>query len=297
MAFHGAAHGRRAPTPIASAFLIAAHFRLIYMAGLYLHRFSMDWVRSAMLVFCHVRTERQFSRNLGRFTTKENFHMQAANLSFAVRLASADQDFRDACTVRAIAYGHHDPEMGPRFGDVEQLDVAEGTVVLLCRDQATGQCMGTARIQVSGFGPLTLESSLMLPPWVSSRLRAQISRLAVVPGASNVVKLLLMKASYQYCLATQVRWMVIGARSAALIRNYRSLGFQDVFEPGSWHVLASGGGLPHQILALDVAGARDAWQETKNRLLAFMTETEHADVQVFAANDEHAPARLAALAA
>ena len=212
--------------------------------------------------------------------------MQEASLGFDVRLANSEQDFRDACATRAIAYGHHDPEIGSQFSGVEPLDRAEGTVVLVCRDRATGECMGTARIQVSGFGPLTLEASLTLPDWLTRRLRAQISRLAVLPGASNVVKLLLMKASYQYCLATQVRWMVIGARSAALIRNYRSLGFQDVFESGAWHALASGGGLPHQILALDITGAKDAWQATKNRLLGFMTETLHADVQVVAANDE-----------
>lgn len=223
--------------------------------------------------------------------------METSNLGFAVRLASSEQDFIDACAVRAIAYGHHDPELGPKFGDVEALDRAEGTVVLLCRDLETGACMGTARIQLSTFGPLTLESSLRLPQWLRNRLRAQISRLAVVPGASNVVKLLLMKASYQYCLAMQVRWMVIGARSAALIRNYRSLGFQDVFEPGSWVPLASVGGLPHQILALDVAGAKQAWQATKNRLLGFMTETQHADVQVVAANDDQAATQPAALAA
>lgn len=223
--------------------------------------------------------------------------MEISTLGFAVRLANSEQDFRDACAVRAIAYGHHDSALGPQFSDVEPLDRADGTVVLLCRDQATGACQGTARIQVSGFGPLTLEASLRLPEWLGNRPRAQISRLAVVPGAGNVVKLLLMKASYQYCLATQVRWMVIGARSAALIRNYRSLGFMDVFEKGAWVPLASAGGVPHQILALDVAGAKDAWQATKNRLLGFMTETVHADVQVVAANDDSAVSRPVALVA
>jgi hypothetical protein len=223
--------------------------------------------------------------------------MEASNRDFAVRLASCEQDLRDACAVRAFAYSHHDAELGPKFGEVEPLDRAEGTVVLVCRDQATGQCVGTARIQVSGYGPLTIESSLSLPEWLRSRLRAQISRLAVVQGASNLVKLLLMKASYQYCLAMQVRWMVIGARSAALIRNYRSLGFKDVFEDGQWVPLASGGGLPHQILALDVEGAKEAWQATKNRLLGFMTETAHPDVQVVAANDETSVSRPAALVA
>ncbi len=223
--------------------------------------------------------------------------MDSSALGYAVRLASCEQDFRDACAVRAIAYGHHDPTLGPQLGDVEPLDRSDGTGVLLCRDEASGACQGTARIQISGFGPLTLEASLRLPDWLSSRPRAQISRLAVVPGASMVVKLLLMKASYQYCLATQVRWMVIGARSAALIRSYRSLGFKDVFDAGAWVPLASAGGLPHQILALDVAGAQDAWQATKNRLLGFMTETIHADLQVVAVSGDDAGARVPELVA
>lgn len=210
--------------------------------------------------------------------------MEYSNPDFDMCIAVLEQDFQAACAVRRQAYGHHDPEMASRFGAVERLDTAEGTVVLVCRARSTGQCVGTARIQLSGFGPLTLESSLRLPDWLRSRSRAQISRLAVVPGMPAVVKLLLMKASYQYCLATQVRWMVIGARSPALIRNYRSLGFKDVFEPGAWVPLASGGGLPHQILALDVAGADAQWQATRHRLYGFMTEP--ADLMLpSAAND------------
>jgi hypothetical protein len=223
--------------------------------------------------------------------------MEAGSLAFSVRMAVTDGDFREACAVRAAAYGHHDPEMGSKFSQIEELDRAEGTAVLLCRDKATSRGIGTLRIQVSGFGPLILEKSLTLPQWLAGKPRAQISRLAVVAGAQSVVKLSLMKASYQFCLATQVRWMVIGARSGALIRNYRSLGFMDVFEPGSWVPLASGGGLPHQILALDVQGAKAAWQTTRNRLYGFMTETFHADLQVMATGD-HAvqPLEIAAAA-
>ena len=208
--------------------------------------------------------------------------MQPGSLALPVHMAVTDADFHAVGAVRAAAYGHHDPEMGPKFGQPDPLDRAEGTAVMVCRDKATGQGMGTLRIQVSGFGPLVLENNLALPAWLANKPRAQISRLAVVAGAASVVKLSLMKASYHYCLATQVRWMVIGARSAALIRNYRALGFRDVFEPGSWVALASGGGLPHQILAFDVVGARAAWQATRNRLYGFMTETHHADLPVTA---------------
>lgn len=223
--------------------------------------------------------------------------MNATNQGYSVQLADHEQDFRDACAVRATAYGHHDPGMGAKLGQGEVLDRAAGTVVLLCRDRATGVCLGTARIQVSRHGPLTLESSLQLPDWLRSRLRAQVSRLAVLPGAGSVVKLLLMKACYQYCIANQVRWMVIGARSAALIRNYRSLGFKDVFEPGAWIPLASGGGVPHQILTLDVDGAKQAWQATRNRLLGFMTDKACADGPMIAANDNPVQAEEAELAA
>lgn len=210
--------------------------------------------------------------------------MEAGALGFSVRIAMTDDDFREARMVRAAAYGHHDPHIGARFGATDPIDRQEGTAVLLCRDKQTGAGIGTARIQVSAFGPLLIENSLVLPDWLGNKPRAQISRLAVLPGAESVVKLCLMKASYQYCLATQVRWMVIGARNAALIRNYRSLGFKDVFEPGAWVPLASGGGLPHQILAFDVIGARAAWQATRNRLYGFMTDTHPADLGVTAAN-------------
>ena len=228
---------------------------------------------------------------------KERNQMQTGIFGFSVRMATTDDDFREACLVRAAAYGHHDPELGPKFGDIETLDRAEGTAVFLCRDKSSGQGVGTARIQVSGFGPLALEHSIGLPEWLANRPRAQISRLAVLAGADSLVKLSLMKASYQYCLATQVRWMVIGARNSALIRNYRNLGFKDVFGSGEWVPLASGGGLPHQILAFDVAGARAAWQATKNRLYGFMTETLHPDMQVVAASVGAAQHRELAMAA
>ncbi|MEO6624120.1 MAG: hypothetical protein ABIN37_04750, partial [Burkholderiaceae bacterium] len=197
--------------------------------------------------------------------------MENAELSFTVRMATTLEDLRAICAVRQAAYSHHDTEVGLKFGEIEPLDYAEGTAVLLCRDKISDAGVGTVRVQISGFGPLQLEQSIVLPDWLTHKPRAHISRLAVLAGADPRIKLSLMKACYQYCLATRVRWMVIGARNPALIRNYRSLGFVDVFEAGRWLPLASGGGLPHQILALDVAGAESNWRATRNRLYGFMS--------------------------
>ena len=42
-----------------------------------------------------------------------------------------------------------------------------------------------------------------------------------------------MKASYLFCLASQVRWMVIGARSEALERQYTRIGFHNLLDDGT----------------------------------------------------------------
>jgi hypothetical protein len=207
--------------------------------------------------------------------------MATFTLDFTLRLATSEEDLQEACSVRARAYGHHLPEMGHRMEEPDALDHAEGTAVFLCRDKASGRGTGTLRIQASAFGPLLLERSLILPAALAAMPRAEITRLAVLGGADPLTKLCLMKASYLYCLASQQRWMVIGARNEALIRNYRRLGFRDVLDPEDRVPLAHAGGLPHRILAFDVAAAERTWQEARHPLYGFMVETFHRDIQLF----------------
>ena len=207
--------------------------------------------------------------------------MNTGSLGFSVRLAGSSQALREACAVRARAYGHHLAESSRRFAKPEPIDFAPGTTVLLCCDKADGHGIGTARIQTSAFGPLPLESSLIMPAWLAGWPRAEITRLAVVPGADPLVKLCLMKACYLYCLANQLRWIVIGARNEALVRNYRRLGFRDVLAPGDAVPLSHAGGLPHHILAFDLVAAERTWLEGRHPLYAFMVETYHADLQLF----------------
>ena len=220
--------------------------------------------------------------------------MNTGSLSFCIRLAGTPEALRAACDVRARAYGHHLAESAARFADPEPLDSSPGTAVLLCRDKASRRGIGTARIQTSAFGPLMLESSIIMPAWLSGRPRAEITRLAVVPGADPLVKLCLMKASYLYCLASQLRWMVIGARNEALVRNYRRLGFRDVLAPGDMVPLPHAGGLPHHILAFDLLAAERNWLESRHPLYAFMAETYHADLRLFEPESEAVPLRAAA---
>ena len=95
--------------------------------------------------------------------------MSHCELGFTLQLVSSSEDLLDACSVRAQAYGHHLPEMGRRLAEPDELDYAPGTTVFLCRDKADGRATGTMRIQSNACGPLMMESSLSLPPWLAVR--------------------------------------------------------------------------------------------------------------------------------
>lgn len=217
-------------------------------------------------------------------------------LPFTLRVARCPADLADACRVRSQAYGRHLPAMAQPLERPDALDTQPGTALLIARDKASGAALGTLRIQRNQHAPLLLEHSLILPHRLAERPRAEITRLAVLPGADAQVRLALMKACYLYGLASQVRHLVIGARSEPLIRIYRRLGFEDVLDEGTRVPLAHAGGLPHRILALDIVAAERTWLGAGHGLYPFMVETWHPDIQLFEEPVLAEPARAGAVA-
>ena len=207
--------------------------------------------------------------------------MHTQSLSFSVRVARTRQDLQAACRVRAQSYGHHMPHMHTTLIEPDLLDADENTVSVLCVDKASGSAVGTARFQTNAGGPLLIEHSMSVPAAMRSDTRAEITRLSAIAGADPLVKLCLMKASYLFCMATQVRWMVIGARNQALVRQYRMLGFKDVFDDGRMVPLRHAGRLDHRVLAFNVTAAERTWREPRHPLYEFIFETSHPDIQLF----------------
>jgi hypothetical protein len=206
--------------------------------------------------------------------------MDRCTLGFTLRLVESQRDLLDACTIRARAYGRHLPEMGQRLAEPDALDFLPGTSVFICRDKLDGQAIGTMRIQGSNHGPILMEQSVALPPWLHDASRAEVTRLAVPVGVDPLTRLCLWKASYLHCMANGLRWMVIGARNDALIRNYRRLGFIDVFGPDQLMPLAHTGGVLHRIMAFDCSAAQRNWAQVRHPLYTFIFETEHEDLHV-----------------
>ena len=181
-----------------------------------------------------------------------------------------------------MAYGHHLPKMHNVMLEPDLLDTDPNTIVVLAVDKETGQPVGTARSQTNAGAQLLIEHSISIPEWMCSDTRSEVSRLSTVPGADPLVKLALMKASYLFCLAAQVRWMVICARSDSLVRQYRHLGFDNLFGDQSTRPMLHVGRIEHHVLAFNVHTAEARWRESGKPLYGFMVDTFHRDIDLFA---------------
>ena len=209
--------------------------------------------------------------------------MTTSTLSFTVRIALDRADLKAACAVRSEAYGHHIPGWRTALEEPDALDQSPATVVLICEDKKSGQVVGTARVQTGAQGPLLIEQCVDLPPLQARHGRAEVSRIAAISGADVSVKVALWKASYLYCIATQSRWMIIGARNEALVRQYRRLGFSELHPERGPVPLHYAGGLPHHVLTFDTYAAERTWKTGQHGLYDFVFETHHPDIQLYTA--------------
>jgi hypothetical protein len=209
--------------------------------------------------------------------------MPTTVLGFTVGIAADARALREACALRALAYGHHVPALGQALAEPDATDRAPGSAVLVCRDKASGEVVGTARIQRDHPQPLPIEASVILPSALDGQTRAEITRLAVRPGGDALLRPMLFKACWLYAVAGQIQTLVIGARSAALIRIYRGLGFADLLGEGVQVPLAHAGGLPHSVLVFDVTAAERTWFAARHGLYDFMVRTWHPDLQLLPA--------------
>jgi hypothetical protein len=205
--------------------------------------------------------------------------ISVARLPFTVRVVKHEPQLRKAVAIRQRAYERHLPALGELLREPEAQDRDPGCVVLLAESRLDGEPLGTLRIQTNRHRPLALESSVELPDWLSGASLAEATRLGITEGRiGRMVKAMLFKALYQYCLAAGIEWMVIGARSP-LDRMYQSLLFQEVF-PGEGYIpLKHAGNLPHRILAFELETAEARWRAARHPLLDLFVHTSHPDIE------------------
>lgn len=201
-------------------------------------------------------------------------------LPFTVRAVSGEEQLRKAVAIRHRAYGRHVPSLAELLRMPEPNDSEPGCVVLLAESKLDGEPLGTLRIQTNRFRPLAIEGSVGLPRGLIGRSLAEATRLGVTQDRTGrTVKTMLFKAFYQYCLESNVEWMVIGAR-APLDRMYQALLFSDLF-PGEEPVaLKHAGNLPHRILGFDVETAEERWRAVQHPMYDLFVNTRHPDIDI-----------------
>lgn len=212
----------------------------------------------------------------------ESYRIEAVDFPFVVRLARTDEQIRKAVTIRAEAYGRHVPTLAQLLAEPEPLDRQRGTVVFLAEGKEDGAALGTIRIQTNRTLPLRIEESVELPAMLRGRCLVEVTRLAVTSGKRGaLVKYALFKALHRFCLATQVEWMVIGARPP-LDRGYLALDFQNLVPHGEMVPLRHSNNIPHHVLGFEVNSAERRWRERAHPLYDFMCRQFHPDIAVFA---------------
>jgi len=205
--------------------------------------------------------------------------MAVERLPFTVRVVRSEEALHKAVAIRKAAYTHHMPALATIMDSPEPGDRDQGSVVLLAESRMDGSPVGTMRIQTNRFRDLAIAQSVELPAWLKHASMAEATRLAVASGSSGrVVKIVLCKAFYLYCLAASIEWMVIAAR-APLDRQYEAALFKDVY-PGKVFPMRHGKNIPHRVLAFDVRNAAARWNEADHSLLAFMCHTHHPDIDL-----------------
>lgn len=201
-------------------------------------------------------------------------------LPFRVRIVTSEEGLWKAVHLRQSAYARHVPQFARQLQEPEAADRESGSIVMLAESHLDGAALGTMRIQTNRYHRLKLEQSVELPAWLQDRSLAEATRLGVGEGSiGRVVKTALFKAYYLYCMDQGIDWMVITARKP-LDRQYEMLMFQDVYEEDSMYPMRHVGGMPHRVMAFDVAAAKRRWSETKHPLLGFMCDVHHPDIDV-----------------
>jgi len=199
-------------------------------------------------------------------------------LPFSVRIVGNDTDMSKAVGIRHSAYARHLPVFAEKLREPETLDVAPGVVVLLAESRLDGSALGTLRIQTNAHMQLMVEQSMELPRWMRDRPLAEVTRLGITSGSiGRLVKMVLIKAAFQYCEHEDIEWAVVTAR-APLDRQYAQLMFEELYPEKGMVPLRHVDNIPHSVMAFEIATGHQRWAEAEHPLLNFFSYTRHPDI-------------------
>lgn len=218
-----------------------------------------------------VERERAWSRQMA---------LPAERLPFTIRRVLTQEDLLKAVQVRHAAYARHVPDFAATLRLPEEADFDSDCVILLAESKLDGTALGSTRIQTNLQQALHLEASVALPLWLQTHRLAEVSRLGVGEGRiGRLVKIVLVKACFEYCEQNSVEWAVVTGRTP-IDRQYEQLLFADVFADKQPVPLRHVGNMPHRVMAFEIASGEARWSAAQHPLLSFFRHTRHPDIDL-----------------
>lgn len=213
-------------------------------------------------------------------------------LPFTIKRVQCDEDLWKAVHVRHAAYARHLPSLAQSLSTPEAIDYDDDVAILLAESKLDGSSLGTLRIQTNFHQRLAVEQSVELPKWMQGRRLAEVTRLGVEEGRiGRLVKIALIKTSFQYCEQNYIDWALATGR-APIDRQYEQLLFSDIFPDKGYMPLRHVGNLPHRVMAFEIETGQARWEDANHPLLNFFCHTHHPDIDIGDASDTLAPRLL-----
>lgn len=197
-------------------------------------------------------------------------------LPFVVQQVQSEEDLAKVLHTRVSAYGRHLPELSAKLRDVDAIDQAPSTIIMLAKSKLDGSPLGTMRIEFNDRGPLAIEGSIELRSQLQGKLLAEATRLCVVGDRiGSLAKTVMFKAYFLICEQLGVDYMVVGGRNP-VHREYERLLFQP--ESEDFIPMKHGANIPHKVYSLEIASTRQRWRAANHKLCTFMFDTHHPDI-------------------
>ena len=204
--------------------------------------------------------------------------MTEERLPFSVRVVRSDEDLTKAVSIRHAAYARHMPDFAENLRHPESMDAEPGVVVLLAESRLDGSALGSLRIQSNAYMPLKVEQSVTLPRWLRDRPLVEGSRLGIVGGTiGRLVKVVLIKATLQYCVSEGIDWAIVAAR-APIDRQYEQLMFEDLYPDQGFIPMRHGNNIPHRVMGFEIETGHQRLLDANHPMLNFMHHTHHPDI-------------------
>jgi len=218
----------------------------------------------------------------------ESSEMKQEVLPFTIRVVENREDLMKVVNLRYEAYARHVPELANILKEPEVFDFEKDTAILIVESKLDNSTLGTMRIQTNRINPLKFESSVTLPWDLQGKSLSEADRLCVTASRmGRIVKVMLFKAYFQYCVQEGLEWMVITAR-APIDKTYESLLFKDIYPDAEdkYVPMSASADVPHRVMKFHVPSAQALWEKNGHPLYEFVFETFHPDIMLGDANNE-----------